>query len=118
MSAPHNPVDIEQAISRCANRIGEGVRVCSNAYSEFLDADRGYDQAFAHAYIEADGAAHERRYIAELATAEEREKRDVADAAYRYSDRQARALDSELRAWQSVNKSVVGMYSAAGVSER
>lgn len=112
-----NPVAIEQAIRDCSNRIAKGVTVCSNAYSTFLAADRAYDQAFAHAYIEAGGAAHERKYIAELATAQEREKRDLADAAYRYADRQAKALEAELRALQSVGASVRGMYSVAGRGE-
>lgn len=112
-----NPVAIEEAIRDCANRIAKGVTVCSNRYSEFLDADRAYDQAFARAYIEADGAAHERKYIAELATADERASRDLADAAYKYADRQAKALEAELRALQSVGASVRGMYSVAGRGE-
>jgi len=112
-----NPVAIEEAIRDCANRIAKGVTVCSNRYSEFLDADRLYDQAFARAYIEADGAAHERKYIAELATADERASRDLADAAYKYADRQAKALEAELRALQSVGASVRGMYQVAGRGE-
>ncbi|SED52153.1 hypothetical protein SAMN04490240_4098 [Rhodococcus pyridinivorans] len=112
-----NPVAIEEAIRDCANRIAKGVTVCSNRYSEFLDADRAYDQAFARAYIEADGAAHERKYIAELATADERANRDLADAAYKYADRTAKALEAELRALQSVGASVRGMYQVAGRGE-
>ncbi|MCR8695552.1 hypothetical protein NWP13_23770 [Rhodococcus pyridinivorans] len=112
-----NPVAIEEAIRDCANRIAKGVTVCSNRYSEFLDADRAYDQAFARAYIEADGAAHERKHIAELATADERASRDLADAAYKYADRQAKALEAELRALQSVGASVRGMYQVAGRGE-
>ncbi|MGF7124070.1 hypothetical protein [Rhodococcus sp. BE178] len=113
----YNPVKVEQAIRNCANRIAGGVSVCSNTYSAFLDADRAYDQAFAKAYLEAGGAAHERKYIAELATDEERSARDLADAAYRYADRQAKALEAELRAWQSVGASVRSMYGVAGRGE-
>ncbi|NKW26806.1 hypothetical protein GS946_05375 [Rhodococcus hoagii] len=109
-----NPVSVEQSIRQCANNIARGVTVCSNAYAEFLKADHVYDQAFARAYLEAGGAAHERKYRAELETAAEREKRDIADAAYRYADRQAKALESELRAMQSVGASVRGMYGVAG----
>lgn len=112
-----NPVAIEEAIRECANRIAKGVSVVSNAYAAFLAADREYDQAVARAYIEAGGAAHERKYIAELATVEEREKKDIADAAYRYADRTAKALEAELRALQSVGASVRGMYSVAGRGE-
>lgn len=112
-----NPVAIEDAIRECSNHIAKGVTVVSNAYSSFLDADRIYDQAFAKAYIEAGGAQHERKYIAELATVEERQKRDVADAAYRYARERARALENELMALQSVSKSVGNMYRVAGRGE-
>jgi hypothetical protein len=110
-----NPVDIENAIRSCSNRIGNGVKVCSDAYAEFLEADRAFDQAYARAYMAHDGAAHERKYAAELATEEERQNRDAADVAYRYADRLARALENELRAWQSLGASVRSMYAVAGV---
>lgn len=112
-----NPVTVEQSIRDCANRIGKGVAVCANAYSAFLAADHSYDQAFAAAYLAADGAAHERKYRAELTTVDVRRARDLADAAYRYADRQARALESELRAHQSVGVSVRSMYGVAGRGE-
>lgn len=112
-----DPVSVENAIRECANRIAKGVTICGNQYAAFLAADRAYDQAFAKAYIDAGGAAHERKYIAELATVEEREARDVADAAYRYSDRQAKALEAELRAMQSVGASIRSMYGVAGRGE-
>jgi len=117
MSGEYNPVSIEAAIRECANRIGKGVTVCANAYSAFLGADHDYDRAFARSYIEANGAAHERKYIAELATDEERAARDVADAAYRFADRTARAVESELRAYQSIGASVRSMYGVAGRGE-
>lgn len=109
-----NPVSVEQAIRNCANRIAAGVTVCGNAYAAFMDADRVYDRAFAQAYMAHKGAAHEKKYAAELATEAERTERDVADAAYRYADRTARAVESELRAWQSVGASVRQAYSVAG----
>jgi len=107
-----NPVQVEQAIKHCADRIARGVRVCSEKYAEKLAAERSYDKAFARAYLHYEGAAHERRYAAELATAEAREERDAADVAYRYAASTARALEDELRALQSVNKSLVSMYGA------
>lgn len=113
----HNPVSIENAIRDCANRIGLGVTVCSNRYSAYLAADRAYDQAFAQAYMAYDGPSHAKKYAAELDTTEEREARDLADAAYRYADRQAKALESELRAWQSVGASVRQAYGVAGRGE-
>ena len=111
-----NPVDVEQSIRSLANRISDGVRVVSKHYEAFLAAERAYDQAFARAYMSHDGPAHEKKYAAELATADERCDRDVADAAFRYADRTAKALENELRAYQSIGASVRAMYSApAGV---
>jgi hypothetical protein len=116
-SAPLNPVQIENAIRDCANRIATGVRVCGAQYEAFLEADRDYDRAYATAYLRHDGPQTEKRYAAEVATYEERKKRDVMDAAYRYADRQAKALESELRAWQSVGASVRSMFGVAGRGE-
>jgi hypothetical protein len=117
VSIEHNPVAIENAIRDCANRIAESVTACDKAYTAFLAADHEYDIAFAHAYLRADGPAHAKKYHAELETDRERHKRDVADAAYRHADRQAKALDAELRAWQSVGASVRSMYGVAGRGE-
>ncbi|NIL59672.1 hypothetical protein HCB18_24460 [Salinispora arenicola] len=109
-----NPVDVEASIRKCADRIAKGVQVCSDRYGAFLQADAAYDNAFARAYMDHEGPAHEKKYAAEMATAGQRAARDAADVAYRYADRQAKALELELRAWQSVNASVRSMYSVAG----
>ena len=113
-----NPVTVEQRIRACSDQIHKGVRICDEAYRNFLDAERVHDHEFARAYMDHVGPAHERRYAAELATLASREARDIADAGYRYADRRARAYESELRAWQSVGASVRTMYGAAGVGER
>jgi len=113
-----NPVDVENNIRTISDRIAKGVSVCDERYRGFLTADHQYDLAYASAYLGATGPQHERKYHAELATARLRQARDVADAAYRYADRQAKALEAELRAMQSINKSVMGMYGAVGVVER
>ncbi len=118
MSTPLSPVDIENRIREIAGRISKGVRICSQAYAEYLLALRTYERAFAHAYLAHQGAAHERKYAAELATGEERAARDQADVAYRYADRTAKALEAELRAMQSVNASVRTAYGVAGTGER
>lgn len=113
-----NPADVEAGIREVSNRIGKGVTICANRYAQFLDADRTYDRAFAHAYMAHEGPAHEKKYAAELATSAEREARDLADAAYRFADRTSRALQDELRAHQSVNASIRATYQVAGVGER
>lgn len=112
-----NPVEVEQRIREISGRIANGVAVCDRTYRAHLDAQRAYDAAFARAYMAHAGAAHEKRYAAELATAEKREERDKADAAYRYTDRQAKALTEELRAMQSVGASIRAMYQTAGRGE-
>ena len=110
MSDVLNPVEVEQEIRALSNRITQGVRVVSQKHEEHLRAERLYDQAFARAYMAAAGPAHERKYAAELATMHERELKDAAEVVFRYSDRQARALENELRAWQSIGASVRAMY--------
>jgi hypothetical protein len=112
-----NPVQIEAHIRELANRIANSATVCNDRYAAYLDADRAYDRAYAQAFLTHDGPQTEKRYAAEYATHAEREARDVADAAYRYADRLAKALESELRAWQSLNASVRAQYAVAGVGE-
>jgi hypothetical protein len=118
MSQPLSPVAVEHGIREVAERIAKGVRIVSDRYAAFLAADRAYDQAHARAYLGHDGPAHERKPAAELATVREREARDVADVAFRYADRTARALENELRAYQSIGASLRQQYSVAGVGER
>lgn len=117
MGETFNPVQVEQAIRTCADRIAKSVTVCGSAYEQFLRADREYDRAFAQAYLQASGPAHEKKYAAELATQRERADRDVTDAAYRYAERTSKAVEAELRAWQSVGASVRSMYGVAGRGE-
>jgi len=114
---PLNPVEIEARIRSISNRIAEGVIITSNRHAAFLAADHVYDLAFARAFMAHDGPATEKKYAAELATEDERQARDIADAAYRYADRQAKALENELRAYQSVGASVRAMYAVAGRGE-
>lgn len=112
-----NPVEIESRIRDIASRISNSAQVCNDRYKAFMHADAEYDRAFARAYLLAEGPQTEKRYHAELATVAERDARDVADAAYRYADRLAKALESELRAHQSVGASVRAMYGVAGRGE-
>lgn len=117
MSDVLNPVAVEQAIRECANRIANGVKVCSDRYRDFLHADHDLDVAYARAFMAHEGPQTEKRYAAELATEAERAKRDLADAAYRYADRQNRALQAELDAYRSIGASVRSAYAVAGSGE-
>ena len=112
-----NPVDIEKRIRELAYGIARGVQICSDAYAAFLKADREYDRAYAKAFLRATGSVDTRKQQTELDTVAERDALDVADVAYRYADRNAKALESELRAYQSVGASVRAMYNVAGRGE-
>lgn len=112
-----NPVSIETRIREISDRIAKSAAVCNDRYKAYLDADRAFDRAFATAYMGHSGPQTEKKYAAELDTETEREARDVADAAYRYADRLAKALESELRAFQSIGASVRAMYQVAGRGE-
>ena len=113
-----NPVAVEQHIREISQRIANSAAVCNERYKSFLQADAAYDHAYAQHYMLHEGPQTEKRYAAELATKDEREARDVADAAYRYADRLAKALESELRAFQSIGASVRATYGVAGAGER
>ena len=112
-----NPTQIEERIRDVSGRIADGVTVCNTRYTKFLEADHALDVAFAKAYMAHQGPQTEKKYAAELATQDERAKRDLADASYRFADRNAKALESELRALQSVGASIRSMYSVAGRGE-
>lgn len=114
---PLNPEDIEREIRRVADLISRGVHHVTNAHTAFAQASHAYDLAFARAYMAYDGAAHAKRYAAEIATDKERAARDVADVAYNHTKRLAAALTEELRAWQSVGASIREVYRNAGRGE-
>jgi hypothetical protein len=112
MSDVLNPVQIEENIRECARRIHAGVKAVTEREREARRLRRDYDAALAHAYLEHQGPAHEKKYAAEVATIAQREAAENAEIAFRYAERTARAVEAELRAWQSVGASVRLMYGA------
>lgn len=115
---PLNPVQIEHAIRELVNRISRGIQICSERYKVFLEADRNYDREYAQSYLAAQGSIKDKEHTAKLETMPAREERDIADAAYRHADRLAKALELELRAYQSIGASVRQMYGVAGRGEQ
>jgi hypothetical protein len=105
-----NPVEVERVIRETSNEIAGNVRVVSEAEREARRQRVLYDRAYAHAYLAAQGPAHEKKYRAEIATSDERDRMEVADLAYRHSERQAKALEAKLRAYQSVGASIRSMF--------
>ena len=114
----HNPVDLERKLEEISNRIADGVKVVSRAEKAARDARRQFDYDFAVAIGEATGPAVNHKYQATVATVASRKVAEDAEIAFRYAERQARALEKELGAWQSINTNVRTMYGVAGVGQR
>lgn len=112
-----NPVSVEKALQECSNEIVSSVPKSTDAYAEYLRADRDYDLAFAKAYMAYQGPAHAKKYAAEIATSEERVARDAAEVAYRYFDKLGKALEKKLDFLRSVGVSVRQAYQEAGRGE-
>ena len=108
----HNPVDVERRIEELATRIAKGVAVVTAAEREARARRREADLTYAHAYLNADGPAHERRYAADIASMPAREAAELAELAFRHAERTAKALEKELIAWQSIGSSIRTMYGS------
>lgn len=113
---PLNPVETEAGIRKVARMLHRGVFVVTKAEEDFRTKDREYERAFAQAYLGYDGAAHAKKYAAEVATQQLRAERDVLELAFNHAARLQRNLERQLDAVRSVNTSVREMYRAeAGV---
>jgi hypothetical protein len=105
-----NPVDVENAIRDLVEEIARGVREVSSRHRAKLDSDRIYDHAYAVAYLAHEGPQTEKKYAAEKNTQQERLNRDVADVAFAHAQRQMKALEGKLSAYQTISKSIQAMY--------
>jgi hypothetical protein len=108
----HNPAAIEQKIEEIANRIAKGVSIVTVAERDSRAKKRDFDLAYAIAYKESGGPAHERRYTADIETMALRADADNAEITFKHAERTAKALEKELLAWQSINGNVRAMYGA------
>lgn len=113
-----DPVTVERRIQEVSNRIAKGVSIITQAEREAREKRRMFDLAFARAYKQADGPAHERKYSAEIEAMPHREAADIAEIAFKHAERTAKALEKELFAWQSINGNIRAMFNAAGVGQR
>lgn len=107
---PRNPVEIERELREVANQIARGVQPRSEAFKRFSDAERALKIATAKAFINAPGAQKFREMMAIAETAEERERRDIAEQAFKHTEYTMQALRDRLSALQSEQKSVVAMF--------
>lgn len=109
---PLNPVEIEAGLRKIARMNFLGIRIVSKAEEDSRKAAAAYDRALAHAYINHDGPAHEKKYAAEIhpSVVAARDARDVAELAFRHAERRQRELGKQLDALRSINTSVREMY--------
>lgn len=112
-----NPAQCEAWIRQVSDRIAKSVRIVTEAEKNMLDAKRDFDLAFAHSFKNAQGSEHLRRQTAVIDAMPFREKADNALIAFKFAQRKAEGLERELFAAMSINKSVRGMYAAAGTGE-
>lgn len=112
-----NPVSVEKTILEIVNDISQAILQGRDALAASLAANRAYDLAYARAYMRFDGAAHAKKYAAEIATEQERIDRDAADVAFRFVDKSARALEKKLDAYRSLGAFVRQAYAEAGRGE-
>ncbi len=113
-----SPVQVERKILDAANEVAEGIGVISRYLHASDEATREFDKAWAKAYLAATGTVAEREAHCTLATMAERQAKELAAAAYKYADRRTKAAESRMSAYQSVLKSIMQAYGAAGVGER
>ena len=112
-----NPVTVEKTILEIVNEISQAILQGRDALAASLAANRAYDLAYARAYMAYEGAAHAKKYAAEIATEQERIDRDAADVAFRFVDKTARALEKKLDAYRSLGAFVRQAYAEAGRGE-
>lgn len=110
-----SPVGIENHIRNLVTRITTGVGITNKLHVEFLEANREFDRAYALAFRRAEGAVEERKQQARIDTFEYREAKEDAEAKYEHAKNLGKALDLELRAYQSIGASVRTAYHNAGV---
>lgn len=112
MSEVLNPAQVEQHIQELTNRLAKGIPVVNDALTRYKTALRDFEVEEAKAYMRHSGPAHEKRFAAVIATEGFRKAADDAEVVWRYADRTARAVESELSAYQSLYKGIVSMFGA------
>lgn len=111
---PLNPVQIERDLRTTNERIYKGVEVVSKAYADYLDAEREYKNAYAMAYLAAEGSIKDKEAKAEVATEEKRAHRDVADVAHKRAKDTLRAVMGEQSALQTMAAGIRQAYAGSG----
>jgi hypothetical protein len=111
------PMAIEARIRSIAASILKGADIVDGLRTNYTQLKTDYDLAFAKAAIALEGPKYQREWQAEVSTHDLRQQLDVAYTAYRHGADKLRALESELRAYQSVGASIRAAYQTAGRGE-
>jgi hypothetical protein len=110
-----DPAAVEALIEDTKDRIAAAVAIIDEAESAMRHARRAYDHEFARAMVAATGPEYVRKAEATMVAMPEREAADRAEEAFHHAEREARSLEKELFAWQSILNSVRAMYVTTGV---
>lgn len=112
-----SPAAVDAAIADCVNRIAGMVKTVSEAEATASHERRLFDWAWAQATLRAEGSnAEARKAEVVIKTMTERAKAEVAEEAYRFAQRRARALEKELDGLRSQGVSIRAMYASVGAS--
>lgn len=112
------PAQVEAEIAETTKRLAKSPTVRQKLDDKRREAKRALDTAESHAFLNSEGTVAERNAQVTLAVADERAAWDEAEVAFRYAENQARTLENEQSSWQTILKSVLATYSAAGTGER
>jgi len=109
------PIRVESRIQELVDALSKALVTWKKSFGTWKTAEREYDVAFAKAKINvsSDVPYADRGHHATLATVKEREAKDVAEEAFKYSEKCLDATRSALSAWQSINRSVQMAYQNA-----
>jgi hypothetical protein len=111
-----NPIQVEKRIQELVRTLSDSLVEWKRRYGEWKDAEREFDKAYAIARIGVDKevAYNDRKYHADVATMEQREVKEVAEGAFKYSEARLAGVRSALSAWQSIGRSVNEAYRNVG----
>jgi hypothetical protein len=109
-----DPVKVEALIEDTKDRIAASVQIIDDAEQDMRTCRRAYDLAFATAMRDADGPEYVRKAKATITAMKAKEEADLAEIAFHHAQREARSLEKELFAWQSILNSVRSMWNATG----
>ena len=112
-----DPAEVEKFVEETKDAIGDAVMIMDGAEKHMDDMRREYDKAFARALLRAPGPQYQRTATATLDDDVDKAKEayDIAKRAFHYAEREAKSLDKELFAWQSILNSVRATWNATGV---